>query len=67
MGLIAWYAVPAMELYRRIEVGFTGAAALLCLLLYLIYRRPHARAADEIAPGSPRELEARLAAADDPL
>jgi hypothetical protein len=47
-----------------VEVGFAGAAALLCGLLYLLYRRPHA--SDEaIAPGSPEELEARLAAADE--
>ena len=38
---------------------------LLCGLLYLLYRRPHARAEDIPAPGSPQELEARLAAADE--
>jgi hypothetical protein len=64
-AFVAWNLTPALEEFRRVEVGFTAAAALLCALLYLVYRRPHARAGDEIEPGSPRELEARLAAADE--
>ena len=64
-GLIAWYAVPALDVFRRIEVGFAGAAAVLFLLLYLVYARPRPEAGDRIEPGSPREIEARLAAADD--
>jgi O-antigen/teichoic acid export membrane protein len=67
VALVAWYAVPALEVFRRIEVGFAGSAALLCALLYLVYRSPHPHAGDEIDPGSPRELEARLAAADEAL
>jgi O-antigen/teichoic acid export membrane protein len=67
VALLAWYATPAFDVFRRIEVGFAGAAALLCALLFLVYRRPHARPDDEIGPGSPREVEARLAAADEAL
>ena len=40
-------------------------AAALSGLLYLLYRSPHPVAADEITPGSPRELEAQLAAVDE--
>ena len=50
---------------RRVEIGYLGAATLLCALLYLLYRRPQPRVEDEIEPGSPQELEARLAAADE--
>ena len=67
VGLIAWYAVPAFEVVRRIEVGFAGSAAVLCSLLYLVYRGPGAHPTEQIAPSSPRELEARFAAADETL
>jgi len=66
-GLLAWYAVPALDVFRRIEVGFAGASAVLFLLLYLVYARPRPEAGDRIEPGSPREIEARLAAADEAL
>ena len=36
-------------------------AGVLFALLYPIYRRPHERAEDVPEPGSPEELEARLA------
>ncbi len=41
------------------------AAGVLFALLYSVYRRPHERAADVPAPGSPEELEARLAMLDE--
>jgi len=65
LALIAWYAVPALEVFRRVEVGFAAASALLCLLLAFAYRHPHGRAEDAPEPGSAREVELRLAAADD--
>jgi O-antigen/teichoic acid export membrane protein len=65
LALLAWYTVPAVEVFRRVEVGFASASALLCLLLALAYRRPRGRPEDAPEPGSPRELELRLAAADD--
>ena len=47
--------VPIVEdEFRRVEVGYLGAATLLCALLYVIYRRPHGRAEDTIEPGSDR-------------
>jgi O-antigen/teichoic acid export membrane protein len=64
-AFVAWILVGALDEFRRVEVGFTGSAIVLCGLLYLLYRRPHARAADAVRPGSPQELEARLAAADE--
>lgn len=55
----------AFDPFRRVEAGFALAAALLCALLYALYRRPHPRAEDVPLPDSPKELEARLAAADE--
>ena len=50
---------------RRVEVGFLLAAGVLFALLYWVYRRPHDHAEDVPAPGSPEELEARLASIDE--
>ncbi len=65
VGFVVWNLLPFLGEFRRVEVGFTVTAAVLASLLYLIYRRPHARLEDLIAPGSPAELEATLAAADE--
>jgi O-antigen/teichoic acid export membrane protein len=63
---IAWNFVPLVgNEFHRIEIGFTLTAGVLLGLLYLIYRRPHERAEDVPAPGSPEELEMRLAALDE--
>jgi O-antigen/teichoic acid export membrane protein len=63
---IGWNFVPLVgNEFHRVEIGFTLAAAALLGLLYLIYRRPHERAEDVPAPGSPEELEMRLAAVDE--
>ncbi|HEY7949464.1 MAG TPA: hypothetical protein VID51_01365 [Solirubrobacterales bacterium] len=63
---VAWNFVPLVgDEFRRVEIGFTLAAGVLLGLLYLIYRRPHERAEDVPAPGSPEELELRLAAVDE--
>jgi O-antigen/teichoic acid export membrane protein len=63
---IAWNFVPLVENeFHRIEIGFTLTAGVLFALLYLIYRRPHERAEDVPVPGSPEELEMRLAAVDE--
>jgi O-antigen/teichoic acid export membrane protein len=64
-GFVAFNVLPVLDAYRRVEVGFAVAATVLCALLYLLYRRPHSRTGDEVRPGSPQELEARLAAADE--
>jgi O-antigen/teichoic acid export membrane protein len=57
--------LPGVDEIRRVEIGFTAVAILLCGLLYGLYRSPHPRVADTLEPGSPREVEARLAAADE--
>jgi O-antigen/teichoic acid export membrane protein len=63
---VAWNFVPLVgNEFHRIEIGFTLMAGVLCGLLYLIYRRPHERAEDVPVPGSPEELELRLAAVDE--
>jgi O-antigen/teichoic acid export membrane protein len=64
-AFVGWSLLPMLDEFRRIELGYAGAAALLCGLLYLIYRSPQPRDDDVPAPGSPQELEARLAAADE--
>ncbi|HEY6550015.1 MAG TPA: hypothetical protein VIY71_02320 [Solirubrobacterales bacterium] len=63
---IGWNFVPLVSNeFHRVEVGFALAAGVLFALLYLIYRRPHERAEDVPALGSPEELEMRLAAVDE--
>jgi O-antigen/teichoic acid export membrane protein len=63
---IGWNFVPLVSNeFRRVELGFLLAAGVLFALLYYVYCRPHERAEDIPAPGSPEELEVRLAAIDD--
>lgn len=60
---LAWCLLPLVaDEARRVELGFTVAAALLAALLARVYRSPGEGA---IAPDSPEEIEARLAAADE--
>jgi O-antigen/teichoic acid export membrane protein len=65
IGFLGWNLLPVLSEFRRVEVGFLGAALALCGLLYVVYRQPAARPADILEPGSPAELEARLAAAEE--
>jgi O-antigen/teichoic acid export membrane protein len=66
IAFIIWALLPVLEPFRRIEIGFAGAAAVLSCLMYWLYRHPSsARPEDVIEPGSGAELEARLAAADE--
>jgi O-antigen/teichoic acid export membrane protein len=63
---IAWNFLPLIENeFRRVEIGFALTAGVLFALLYLVYRRPHEWAEDVPEPGSPEELEARLASIDE--
>jgi O-antigen/teichoic acid export membrane protein len=65
LAFLVWNLLPVLDEFRRVEVGFAGSAAVLCGLLYTLYRRPRERPEDVVEPGSPQELEARLAAADE--
>jgi O-antigen/teichoic acid export membrane protein len=66
IAFVAWTAVPIVgDEFTRVEVGYLGAATVLCALLYWLYRRPHGRPEDTIEPDSSEELELRLAAADE--
>ena len=65
IGFLAWNLTGALDEFRRVEVGFLAAAAILTALLYVLYRAPRAHPDDLIAPGSSAELEARLASADE--
>ena len=60
---LAWCLTPIVaDEARRVEVGFLGGAIVLAALLARVYRSaPDAG----IGPGSPEEIEARLAAADE--
>jgi len=63
---IGWNFVPLVsDEFRRVEFGFLLAAGVLFSLLYFAYRRPREHVEDIPAPGSPEELELRLAAIDD--
>jgi O-antigen/teichoic acid export membrane protein len=65
---IGWNFVPLVSNeFRRVEIGFVLAAGLLFSLLYRAYGHPHERAEDVPMPGSPEELEAQLAAIDEPV
>jgi O-antigen/teichoic acid export membrane protein len=62
---VIWTAVPLVpDEFLRVEIGYLGAAALLCSLLYRLFRQP-LRAGDRVEPGSSEELELQLAAADE--
>jgi hypothetical protein len=48
-----------------VEIGYLGAATLLCSLLYWLYRQPLERREEPIKPGSTEEMELQLASADE--
>jgi heme/copper-type cytochrome/quinol oxidase subunit 3 len=63
---IGWNFVPLVsDEQRRVEVGFLLAAGVLFALLFWVYRHPHAHKGDTPLPGSPEELEARIAIIDE--
>jgi len=63
---VAWCLLPVISNeFRRVEIGFTVTAGALLTMLYVIYRRPVARAEDVPDPGSTEELEGWVAAADE--
>jgi O-antigen/teichoic acid export membrane protein len=64
---IGWNFLPIVSNeQRRVELGFLIAAAVLFVLLLWVYRRPHLDHPEDVPqPGSPEELEARLAIMDE--
>jgi O-antigen/teichoic acid export membrane protein len=62
---VAFLLIADIEQVREVEIAFLATAALLGSLLYVAYRRPAGIAEPQIRPGSPEEVEAVLAAADE--
>ncbi len=62
---VAYNLIGPGDPFRTVEIGYAGCSALLALLLYAVYRRPVARSDDLFEPGSPEEMQARLATSDE--
>jgi O-antigen/teichoic acid export membrane protein len=63
---VIWTAVPLVDNdFHRVEIGYLGAAALLCSLLYWLYRQPLLADEQRVKPGSTEEMELQLASADE--
>ena len=62
---VIWTLVPLVDNdFHRVEIGYLGAATLLCALLYWLYRQP-LQALEPVKPGSTEEMELQLASADE--
>jgi O-antigen/teichoic acid export membrane protein len=63
---VAWTLIPIVDNdFHRVEVGYLGAATLLCGLLYWLYRQPLEPREVRVEPGSTEEMELQLASADE--
>jgi O-antigen/teichoic acid export membrane protein len=63
---LVWVLVPIVgNDFHRVETGYLGAAALLCSLLYWLYRQPLTVREQRVRPGSTEEMELQLASADE--
>jgi O-antigen/teichoic acid export membrane protein len=66
VAFVVWMLVPIVDNdFHRVEIGYLGASALLCSLLYWLYRQPLEAAEAPVKPGSTEELELQLASADE--
>jgi O-antigen/teichoic acid export membrane protein len=66
LAFVAWTVVPIVDNdFHRVEIGYLGAASLLCGVLYWLYRQPIEPREVRVAPGSSEELELQLASADE--
>ena len=66
IAFIVWIVVPIVSNdVTRVVIGYLGAAALLCSLLYWLYRQPLEPRERRVEPGSTEELELQLASADE--
>ncbi|CAN5461411.1 hypothetical protein BH10ACT11_BH10ACT11_04380 [soil metagenome] len=63
---IVWTAIGPLEIFRRVEIGFALSTMTLCAGLALLYRRGDSTESGAVLEsGSPQEVEATLAAAEE--
>ena len=66
IAFLIWNVVPIVDSeVTRVVMGYLGAAALLCSLLYWLYRQPLEPREVRVEPGSAEEMELQLASADE--
>jgi O-antigen/teichoic acid export membrane protein len=63
---VIWTLVPLVDNdFHRVEIGYLGAAALLCAALYWLYSQPLLPREARVEPGSTEEMELQLASGDE--
>jgi O-antigen/teichoic acid export membrane protein len=66
VAFLIWTVVPIVDSeVTRVVAGYFGAAALLCSLLWWLYRQPLEPREVRLEPGSAEEMELQLASADE--
>jgi O-antigen/teichoic acid export membrane protein len=66
VAFVVWTLVPIVDNdFHRVVIGYLGASALLCSLLYWLYRQPIEAREVRVEPGSTEEMELQLASADE--
>ena len=66
VAFLVWNVVPIVDSeVTRVVMGYFGAAALLCSLLWWLYRQPLEPREVRVKPGSAEEMELQLASADE--
>jgi O-antigen/teichoic acid export membrane protein len=66
IAFVVWTLFPIVDNdFHRVEIGYLGAATLLCGLLYWLYRQPLQPREVRVEPGSTEEMELQLASADE--
>jgi O-antigen/teichoic acid export membrane protein len=66
IAYVIWCVVPIVsDDVNRVVDGYLGASALLCALLYWLYRKPLEPRDVRVEPGSTEEMELQLASADE--
>jgi O-antigen/teichoic acid export membrane protein len=66
IAFVVWMLIPIVDNdFHRVEIGYLGAATLLCSLLYWLYRQPLEPREVRVEPGSTEEMELQLASGDE--
>jgi O-antigen/teichoic acid export membrane protein len=66
IAFVVWTVIPIVPSdVTRVVVGYLGASALLCSLLYWLYRQPLEPKEVRVKPGSTEEMELQLASGDE--